>query len=256
METYTFEQIVNERKREFDELMVESEKFNELVTYDKKYEGTNNYFFPYRSELSLYYTYANKFKKNIRKLYYKLPFAIFGLHVVEINDQDNIKKEYRDHKGNLILTVNDVNEFKEKLHCFTESPLVKEFQSTYAKKTIAIDRETQLFSCSTECLDFNHDELNIDFQFLYKRADIEGNETVAPRILQIFKETEYNKDSFSEYFMERVERDKDKDFSIKFDKDYNLIPYFKDKEGDNTIESFDMIEDSDEKKFVLSKRIR
>ena len=38
MKEYTFEQIINERLREFDELDKEAEKFTELISFDKKYE--------------------------------------------------------------------------------------------------------------------------------------------------------------------------------------------------------------------------
>lgn len=251
MEKYTLEQIINERIREFDELRKESEKFSELVTYDKKYEGLNNHYSVERNELSLYYTYANRFMKKMEILYSRMPWGIMGLNVVRIPESKPVQQEYRKYNNDLLFTINNPEEFKERLHSLSESPLVKALSPSF--NTInSLDGKTQLSFTSYGFTYFEHD--NFEFNFLgTDYADLEGDSLTAPQILEIFKESTFDSNNFSEYFSERVERNKDKDLSIEISSDYNIIPYVIDKDEEKTREYFDIEKELETKRLVLTK---
>ncbi len=255
MEKYTFEQIINERIREFYELMKETEKFSELVTYDEKYVGTNNYFFVDRNELALYYTYAyaNKYIKKMNNLYFRMPWAIRGLDVALISYSKHFQHEYRDYNNNLIFTINNIEEFKEKFQSLANNPLVNELRNLYNRRELKIsslDGKTQL-KLSNNYIFFEHNNFEIDFWNLY--VWLVGDSLSAPQILEIFKESTFDSNSFSEYFAERVEMNKDKDLSIEISSDYNIIPYTIDKDEKKTREYFDIQKKEEIKKLVLTK---
>lgn len=125
MGKYTFEQIINERIREYDELKKEAAKFNDLVTYDKKYEGTGNFYFADRNDLAFYYTYASEHMKKLKKMYKMMPFAIHGRDVLIINGDDQVKKEYNDYKNKPLLTIDNIEAFKESFDSLARSHWLK-----------------------------------------------------------------------------------------------------------------------------------
>ena len=256
MEKYTFEQIVNERIREFDELAKEAEKFSKLVTFDKKYEGTNNHFFVNHNELVLYYTYANNIIKKMYKMYLKLPWAIHGMNHVSISGSEPVQQEYRAYNNDLIFTINNVEEFRERLQSLANSPLVQELYSSYDKSISSIssmDGKTQLSFSSNSFTYFEHDNFEINF-LGFDYVGLEGDSLTAPQILDIFKESTFDSSKFSEYFAKRIEMDKDKDLSIEIGSDYKVVPYTIDKEKEKTCEYFDMQKNGDKKLILVRSK--
>ena len=255
MKNFTFEQIINERIRELDELMKETAKFSELITYDKKYEGTNNYYFVDRNELALYYTYTNNIMKKIKKLYLMTPFGVHSLDSVIINDKEQLKEKYRDYNDNLIFTINDLEEFKARQHSLAESQLVKELCTSYnigTQKINSLDGKTQL-EFSNNYTYFEHDNFEFVFWMKPEYVCLEGDSLTASQILEIFKQSTFDSNSFSEYFIKRVEMDKGKDLSLELSGNYNVISYAIDKDKNKTREYFDIQKKSEEKKLILTK---
>ena len=255
MGKYTFEQIINERMREYDELKKEAAKFNDLVTYDKKYEGTGNFYFADRNDLAFYYTYASEPMKKLKKMYKMMPFAIHGRDVLIINGDDQVKKEYNDYKNKPLLTIDNIEAFKESFDSLARSPLVKEIVSLDNESTHKInssDGKTQL-KLTNNCVYVQQDSFEIDFWY-EDYFGLHGDSLTAPQILEMFKASTFDSNSFSEFFSERIEMNKGKDLSIEISDDYTSIPFIIDKDGESTSEYFDTQKREDVKKLILTRK--
>ena len=257
MEKYTFEQVVNERKREFDELKKNVEKFKDLVTYNEcRYEHKGSEFSIETKKLFLEYQHANTLVRSMHDYINSLPQSLHIKNAIIFDESKTINKRYNDDRGNNILTVNDPEEFKEKFHEFIESPLVKELSTSYdyATPTIkSLDGKTKL-NFSGEYAHFNQKNFEMDF-YQTELACIESGSFTAPQILEMLKESTFDSSNFSEYFAGRIENDKNKDLSIELDDNYKVIKYKKDKNGDKDTEYFYLQKEAEKKKLILTKKI-
>ena len=192
--------------------------------------------------------------KELKKRYLKMPWAIHRIDAVFFPSDEQVEHEYRTRNNDLILTVNDVKEFKERLHLFVNSPLVNELRSSYneySKKIYSLDDKTQL-KFSEYYFYLKHNNYEIDF-WNQGYVGLEGDSLNAPQILEIFKESTFDSDNFSEYFTNRIEQDSDLDLSIEISDNYDVKPYIVDRYGDLTKEYFDIQKNEEAKKLLLNK---
>ena len=229
MKTYTFEQILNERIREYEELKREAESLKDLVEFNEekyKYSGAAHSL-SYSNSVIMWYdrVYKNALAEKLDDLKYFIKYRIieassnwYDLKTKKIYfcEHDPIKKQYKDEKDQTILTIKNPDEFKEKLDAFFTSPLVKEIKKFDGKvKTIqSTDYNTMLIPSKHS---FQLYDKNVFINFFDNTGVLIQNPVTMDYVLNLIKETKFKSDNFSDYFRERLERDTDKDFSIELD---------------------------------------
>ena len=229
MKTYTFEQILNERIREYEELKREAESLKDFVEFNEekyKYSGATHSL-SYSNSVLMWYdrVYKNALAEKLNNLKYFIKYRIIGASSnwydlktkrICFCEHDPIKEQYKDEKNQTILTIKNPDEFKEKLDAFFTGPLVKEIKKSDGKvKTIqSTDYNTMLIPSKHN---YELYDKNVFINFFDDTRILIQNPVTMDYILKLIKETKFKSDNFSDYFRERLERDTDKDFSIELD---------------------------------------
>ena len=262
MEKYTFEQIINERIRMCDELDRMTNEFNSLVESNSdKYEFicTRTLFGGYDRQIGLYYNYSNKLENSIHRLglafeFGELPSSKTLMppnHIIfKEKDIENLKSEYTDKNGEPALIIKDVEKFKEMYYAFYESEIMK-----------------QELGLEAHGNDINDGKVNLDMDYLfttfendYSEAKVCGNASIAfsgfksnlPKILDMYKNCEFDGSIFNDYFKENMDANKSKDYSLVLSDKYIVKPYTPGLRG-RTEEGFEFHRDELGKKLILTK---
>lgn len=241
-EKYTYEEIVNERIREIEELYKETDSFKNLVTYNEsKYIFSRARIFPHDSRLLLYY-------KPLFGLENREPDAHY-IDAVWISNIDKVKNEYKDASGNLILSIDNIDEFRDKYNTIIESKLYKELQSD-AKEIKRINNgslDLHLYDGYAH-IHQGKNELLIHQKYY---ACFKGNNTNAKLLYDEYMHSEYDISSLSDYFIENIEKNKDNVLPIELEDGFKPTTYHIDEYGECDFEYFNL--NKEEKRYVLTK---
>ncbi len=254
MEKYTFEQIVNEKTREYEEIYKECNSFKNLVTYNtSKYDFNGTYMLVDSGNFILYY------KRNDEKLYNKIynkiisksPFMVYGRNSIWFMGMDDLKKEYVDSKGNLIFSINNIDDFKEKYYELTNSALYKELSNGERTRTIIKDEDRKMILALSGGLIISR---QCDEEILFNPGDharFEGVNTDAVKILNKHMHMEYDISNLSEYFQENIEQNKGTFLPFEFDEKFVPHTYKLNKYDELEHETFNI--EKEAKRYSLHK---
>ena len=254
MEKYTFEQIVNEKTREYEEIRKECNSFKNLVTYNtSKYDFNGTYMLVDSGDFILYYKRTDEklYNKIYNKIISRTPFMVYGRNSIWFMGMDNLKKEYVDSKGNLIFTINNIDDFKEKYYELTSSVLYKELSTGERSATrIKGDDGITILALSGGLVE----TLQCDEKLLFNPGDhatFSGVNTNAVKMFNKYMHMRYDISNLSEYFQENIEKNKDTFLPFEFDEKFVPHTYKLSKYDELEHETFNI--EKEEKRYSLHK---
>lgn len=210
MKTYTYEQIIQERKREYLELMKETQNLKKFMVktkyvddYDLKYLG---YFGETNPRLVLYVDEKfNLFKKEIHKILRKFSFSIEGRGMFDLTDE--IKSDYRIGLKKMIQ-ITDVEAFCKELEKILTSEVALELKrydsfgiiDFYSLNDYLMIHTLDGTRVSNGNIQLFHDYFPEELYFFGEKQFIS-----IENALRLFKE-EFMSSMFSDYFCKNVEK--------------------------------------------------
>lgn len=267
MERYTFEQIVNERIREYNELDERAKKLENLITVvnDDYKMGFARYDEFDNGKIMIYYGYADE----IKSFMYKLKLAcrdfefmtmryICPANRIIIKSEDDIKTEYKDDKGNTALVINDIDKFKEEYNALFNSETYKHlftFKEKWCENDELFAKDKIRLKVDTAFLTFIHNNKNVSFGLCANRfVTLAASSRTAEENIDLFRNATFNAECFDEYVRKNIDLYEGEDKIFTFDdkykqKNYHYVgfgPY-----GYAMEEQFEISQDG--KKIILTK---
>nr|MBP3258851.1 hypothetical protein [Bacilli bacterium] len=237
MERYTFEDLTNERIREYNELDARAKKLENLITVvndEYKMGIVKPDDFDDR-KLLIYYDYTDEMKNLMYKIKItKLsePFRyILPANRIEIKSEEDIKSEYNDLKGNTALVIEDVDKFKEAYNAFFDNETYKHIDSMDEKwlenYNAIIDAKDKIrLRMNGSFLTFIHDGKDVSFQLCDNRfVTLAASSRTAEENIDLFTRSIFNAEYFDEYVRKNIDSYEGKNKTFAFDDKYRQKHY-------------------------------
>lgn len=265
MENYTFEDLINERIREYNELDARAKNLNNLITVvnDEYKMGFVRYDEFDNGKIMIYYGYTDE----VKNFMYKLKLAcrdfefmtmryICPANRIIIKSEDDIKTEYKDDKGNTALVINDIDKFKEEYNAFFDSETYKHlftFKEKWCENDELFAKDKIRLKVDIAFLTFIHEDKNVSFQLCGNRfVTLAASSRTAEENIDLFRNATFGEGWFDEYVRKNIDSYKGEIKTFAFDDKYRQKHYHPVGFRRYAMEEQFEISEND-KKFVLTK---
>ena len=263
MERYTFEDLTNERIREYNELDARAKKLENLITVvnDDYKMGFVRYDEFDNGKIIIYYGYNNELKELMHKLKIVREFGgsmryICPANMIIIRSEDDIKTEYKDDKGNIALTINDLDKFKEEYYAFFDSETYKHlftFKEKWCENDELFAKDKIRLKIDSAFLKFIHEDKDTLFELCDNRfVTLGADRRTAEENIDLFTHSTFNAEWFAEYVRKNIDSYKGEIKTFAFDDKYKQKKYHSVGFGRYIMEEQFEISEND-KKFVLTQ---
>ena len=267
MEKYTFEQLTNERIREYNELDKKARKLENLIeVVDDEYKmGFIRHDGFHDREMWIYYSYSNESKNLLHKLKisardgnFKGMAYICPANVIAIKSDEDIKSEYVDSKGNTALIIKDVDKFKEKYNALYDSEEYKHLRgmkNTWCENDKILAMNKIRLEINGSFLTFIHEDRDVSFELVANQfVVLAGTKGTASNNVDTFRYAEFSTYWFDDYVRSNIEEHKNDNMYFVFDTDYKQRAYHPVSFGRFAMEEqFKITQNELESKLVLKK---
>ena len=236
MKNYTFEDLINERIREYNELDARANKLENLITVvnDDYKMGFVRYGASGPKELIIYYGYNNELKELMHKLKIVREFGgsmryICPANMIIIKSEDDIKTEYKDDKGNTALTINDLDKFKEEYYAFFDSETYKHvfnFETKWYENDELLAKDKIRLKIDRAFLKFIHEDKDTIFELCENQfVTLAASSRTAEENLDLFRNATFGEGWFDEYIRKNIDSYKGEIKTFAFDDKYRQKHY-------------------------------